>query len=727
MAQAISVSSLAHYPHTAMKASVLLASFCAVAHCKVQSNPLNAVLSLIDELSAKVTKEGEAEEKAYQEYVEWCDETSSNGGFAIKTATKEKAKLEADIQELTATIQSSESKIGDLAASISTAEADLKDATAVREKETADFMASEKELMESIDALTRAVGLLEKEMAKNPAAFTQVDSKNVAGALRAFSTVLDAAALSSTDQKKLAALVQSQQSDDSDDDLAEPAAAAYKSKSGNIVDVLEDLKEKAEGQLSELRKAEVNTNHNYAMLKQSLEDQIAADNKDMDEQKASKAAAEEGKATSEGDMGMTTKELANAKESLATAQGTCLQTAADHEATVAARKEELKVIAHAKQILVESTSGAGGQTYSLFQVVSGSESGTSVRMQTRADLAGREVIELVRRLAKREHSTALAQLASRLAAVARYGATNGGDVFAKVKGLIQDMIAKLEKEGGSEATEKAYCDEQMSKTEDKKSDLEDDLAKMTSKIDKAAAKSAQLKSQVKDIENQLSALAKAQAEMDKIRFETHSEYQTVKADLELGLGGGRKALGVLRDYYGGSASLVQDDTKPGAFLERMQQPAAPVKHSGSSGAGGSIIDILEVVESDFATNLAEEETEEADAQSEHEKVSQENAVSKTLKEQDVKYQSAETKSLDSTVAELSSDRETTNTELSAILDFYGKIKERCIAKPESYEERAGRREAEISGLKQALSILEDETALVQRKRHGAFRGALAAR
>merc|ERR1719491_2879081 len=162
------------------------------------------------------------------------------------------------------------------------------------------------------------------------------------------------------------------------------------------------------------------------------------------------------------------------------------------------------------------------------------------------------------------------------------------------------MTSKIDKaaakEGGSEATEKAYCDEQMSKTEDKKSDREDDLAKMTSKIDKAAAKSAQLKSQVKDIENQLSALAKAQAEMDKIRFETHSEYQTVKADLDLGLSGVRKALGVLRDYYGGSASLVQDDTKPGAFLERMQQPAAPVKHSGSSGAGGSIIDILEVVE-----------------------------------------------------------------------------------------------------------------------------------
>merc|ERR1740139_1100983 len=139
----------------------------------------------------------------------------------------------------------------------------------------------------------------------------------------------------------------------------------------------------------------------------------------------------------------------------------------------------------------------------------------------------------------------------------------------------------------------------------------------------------------------------------------------------------------------------------------MQQPAVPVLHSKSEGAGGSIIDIL-----------AKEETEEADAQSEYEKVSQENAVTKTLKDQDVKYKTQSSKSLDATVAEYSSDRETANTELGAVLDFYTKIKERCIAKPEGYAERKRRREAEIKGLKEALTILEDETALVQRKRRG---------
>merc|ERR1712038_1473839 len=290
-----------------------------------------------------------------------------------------------------------------------------------------------------------------------------------------------------------------------------------------------------------------------------------------------------------------------------------------------------------------------------------------------------------------------------------------------VKGLIQNMIAKLEKEAGAEATEKAYCDEQIAKTEAKKGELEEDIAKMTSRIDKAAARSAQLKEDFKTLEAELAALASDQAEMDKIRQESHADYVTAKADLELGLSGVRKAVALLRDYYGASASMLQDDSKFGAF---MQQPAAPETHSKAQGAGESIINILEVCESDFATNLAKEESEEADAQSEYEKVTQENAVTKTTKEQSAKYKGQEAEAQDKTAAEYSSDRETTSTELSAVLEYYSKIKDRCIAQPEAYAVRSERRQAEIQGLKEALSILEDETAFVQRKRRGALRGSL---
>merc|ERR1719416_55121 len=311
------------------------------------------------------------------------------------------------------------------------------------------------------------------------------------------------------------AFVQSQQNDQNDDlELGAPAAATYKTQSGGILDVLEDLKEKAEGQLSDLRKAEVNTRHNFEMLKQSLEDQAAADTKDMEDEKAAKASASESKVTAEGDLDMTNKDLASSKQQLATAHETCVQVAADHEATVAARKEELSVIAEAQKILQDTSSGAVSQTYSLLQ------------LRTRSDLAGSEVVVAVKRLAKKHHSAALAQLASRISSALRFG-SSGGDTFGKVKGLIKDMIAKLEKEAGAEATEKAYCDEQIAKTEAKKGELEEDVAKQTSRIDQAAARSAQLKSEVQTLQAQLAALAKAQADMDKLRQEQRGEFSQV--------------------------------------------------------------------------------------------------------------------------------------------------------------------------------------------------------
>merc|ERR1719345_606268 len=154
----------------------------------------------------------------------------------------------------------------------------------------------------------------------------------------------------------------------------------------------------------------------------------------------------------------------------------------------------------------------------------------------------------------------------------KYGSKNGG-VFDKVKGLIGEMIMKLEKEAESEATEKAYCDEETAKTEAKKAELDDDIAGLTNKIDKAASRSAALKEEVVELEAELAKLAKTQAEMDKIRGEQNAAYKVAKAELEQGLGGVRKALDVLRSYYGGAAAMLQeDDAKFNSF---MQQPAVP--------------------------------------------------------------------------------------------------------------------------------------------------------
>merc|ERR1719159_1204404 len=118
----------------------------------------------------------------------------------------------------------------------------------------------------------------------------------------------------------------------------------------------------------------------------------------------------------------------------------------------------------------------------------------------------------------------------------------------------------------------------------------------------------------------------------------------------------------------------------------MQQPAAPAAHEKSGSAGQGIIQMIEVAESDMAKELEKIETAEADAQDEYDKITEENKMTKATKMQDVKYKSAEAKGLDKTIAELSGDRDTVQSELSAVEDYYAKIKDRCTAKPPSYEE-----------------------------------------
>merc|ERR1719399_1057255 len=114
---------------------------------------------------------------------------------------------------------------------------------------------------------------------------------------------------------------------------------------------------------------------------------------------------------------------------------------------------------------------------------------------------------------------------------------------------------------------------------------------------------------------------------------------------------------------------------------QQPEPPRPELYKKADGAGGSIIGILVVVDSDFAKNLANEETQEADAQSEYDKTTQTNKISKTLKDQDEKYKTQEIASLGKSLSELKSDRSTSSEEQSAVLEYFARINDRCIAKP----------------------------------------------
>merc|ERR1719262_1704277 len=177
-------------------------------------------------LEAKITKEGEEEAKAFKDYVEWCDDAASNLRNEIKTGETKQEELEATISKCKADIEANTVKIEELSSAISADEKELKEATAIRDKEQATFEASEKELVDAIDTLDRAVGILQKEMSKNPAALMQVDTHNLDSVIKGLNAVINAAAFSANDQSKLTALVQQSTDDGSDHELLGTPAAA---------------------------------------------------------------------------------------------------------------------------------------------------------------------------------------------------------------------------------------------------------------------------------------------------------------------------------------------------------------------------------------------------------------------------------------------------------------------------------------------------------------------
>merc|ERR1719183_2693236 len=130
-------------------------------------------------------------------------------------------------------------------------------------------------------------------------------------------------------------------------------------------------------------------------------------NQDMAEAKTSLAESAEAKATAEGDLGVTSKDLAADEKTLADLHQDCMEKSETFEEEVKSRGEELKAIDTAKKVILEHTGAAESITYgasSLFQASSQISSG--------ADLANFEAVSFVRNLARKEKSPMLEQLAS---------------------------------------------------------------------------------------------------------------------------------------------------------------------------------------------------------------------------------------------------------------------------------------------------------------------------
>ena len=101
-------------------------------------------------------------------------------------------------------------------------------------------------------------------------------------------------------------------------------------------------------------------------------------------------------------------------------------------------------------------------------------------------------------------------------------------------------------------------------------------------------------------------------------------------------------------------------------------------HDSAKGAASGIIALLEVVEADFTKTLAQINADEEAATATYVATTQENEIDRTSKDQSVEYKTQESKALDKTAAELTSDRSGVQAELDAVAEYLSKIESECI-------------------------------------------------
>ena len=114
------------------------------------------------------------------------------------------------------------------------------------------------------------------------------------------------------------------------------------SHSSDIVDVLNDLMDKAQTQLDETRHAESNAARNFALLRLSPEDQLAQDNKALTKAKAVNSKFVSSPETERADLAEAERSLAAALAYEVASKDSCAQVAADHEVSAKAFTEEVR-------------------------------------------------------------------------------------------------------------------------------------------------------------------------------------------------------------------------------------------------------------------------------------------------------------------------------------------------------------------------------------------------
>merc|ERR1719174_3229292 len=179
-------------------------------------NPVSKIVKLLKDMQTRLTEEAETDETIYEKMTCWCEVTEKEKTASIAAAEATIDESTAAIEENSALSAQLKTEIENLKSEMAKAQDAIDEATGLRESEREEFEAENKELLETIDALDRALEVLGKHQS-----FLEVKKQ-----LQRLKRV------KSAEMQRVSALIQ------------QPAGyKSYNSRSGEFFGILSQMKE----------------------------------------------------------------------------------------------------------------------------------------------------------------------------------------------------------------------------------------------------------------------------------------------------------------------------------------------------------------------------------------------------------------------------------------------------------------------------------------------------
>merc|ERR1740130_301212 len=315
-------------------------------------------------------------------------------------------------------------------------EAEMAESTALRKKERDIFVAAQTDLAESVEALGKAVDVVTSgALTWKGTRSVEEDNEEAVALLQKMATTVPKMPM------VLASFLE-------EDEVGAPSVAAYQYQSGGVLALLNKLEDKFKKELDQCELEETNRANAYDLELQHLSDTLSASKKDVSNKKAEKGKRAADAAAAAGELQATKEELASDKSMLQEVKTTFTSKQQRFEENQKTRLGEFVAISQAIDIisspavsLIHTDRIVRHQALSLLQTQS-----STGRIAVR-----QSVSRFLQQRAALLSSSKLKQIAAQVSA----------SPFAKVTGMISDLIDKLKQEAADEQDHKKYCDQEL--------------------------------------------------------------------------------------------------------------------------------------------------------------------------------------------------------------------------------------------------------------------------